>query len=252
VYVSVRFSPFDGFLVHHFFSYYLKMGVDGFLVNFNTKFLSMESQLNEVMKKVLDAYGSRVLFNTGPNGDNTTESANIHQLDHLLEEHVNVACDYIVPADSDEFHDYGMPLRDVLKHLDGEGADYVLGSTREHVTADGHIRPLVEGEDIFTQFPKAIGFGVMPKVSIVRATWGQMLGVGHHAVGPSRATGASAVRSGLVSVTHHFKWNTQGKEHVLEWLELMKDVNYPGWKGVKGYEEELAMFDKCLLDYEIE
>jgi hypothetical protein len=29
-------------------------------------------------------------------------------------------------------------------------------------------------------------------------------------------------------------------------------VNYPGWKGVKGYEEELAMFDKCLLDYEIE
>ena len=106
-------SPFDGHLINHFFPYYLKLGVHKFFVNFNTKFLEMEDDLQDIINKTLSAFGEHIKYNVGPNGVNTSEVSNIVMLQDLVNEHVNLPCDYVIPADSDEFHDYGMTLSEV-------------------------------------------------------------------------------------------------------------------------------------------
>jgi hypothetical protein len=221
------------------------MGVDGFFINFNTKLLTKEDDLHNLMNTTLAKYGHSVRYNYGPNGHNFTEHDNIIELRKLTDEHVDMVHDFLIPADTDEFHDFGIPLRSALAELEVEEADYVRGSTSTHISMDGCPKAVTNDADIFEQFPRTILYDVKPKVSLFRASFDIYVDVGHHMFPKTlKAKRSTAVQS----VTHHFKYNLQGKARMQEWIELMKDETYGGWKGVGEYEKELAEFSECMVD----
>ena len=218
------------------------MGVSKFLVNFNTKFLEHERDLQGVINQTLSSFEEYIFYNVGPHGVNTTEADNIHKLQDLVDEHVNVPCDYVIPADSDEFHDYNMTLTQVTHRLETDGKEWVAGTTREHISADGCPKPLVDGVDIFEQFPKVMDEFSMPKISIVRAFKHREVGVGHHGFAQDTQNGEN-----FRSITHHFHWTLDAKKRIEAWIALMSIPEYGGYKNVIGEEKELALYNQCML-----
>jgi hypothetical protein len=257
IYATCRFTPYDDFLVDHFFEYYLSKGVNVFLINFNCK-LSDEKTLNAFIEKTLSEYGQYIKYNVGPNGINVPETSNIDMLKKLVKEHTNVDEDFVLPTDSDEFHDLTInklsqetfnTFVDIANAMNTNNIDCISGCTNERITSDGSIQQLIENVNIFEQFPEFNNnLFCMPKISIIRAKYYHCLGVGHHYI-DNKLIQANNIIILNGSRTNHFKWNLQGKQRLENWNKVFNDEKYTGWKDANKYKNMLDVFEKNLKTY---
>lgn len=247
--VTCRLFPGDLNYLPHFFKYYFKLGVNMFLINFNSK-LHSEKELNEFIQHVISNYFEyNLIYNVGPNGGNDSEMRNIEMLKKLVKEHTNEN-DYIIPCDADEFHQYEFNLEECIKLIESNNHDFIKSSTNERYSSDGIIKEIKNDVDIFKQFDahshKLFG---MPKISLIKQKYYHKLGVGHHypnLTNSSKDSGGLNV-SFIYSRTNHFRWCLDGKIRMEKWIEFW--TTYPkcgGWKGVKKYTEQLKIFDDIL------
>lgn len=243
VYVCVRFNPLDSYIIDHFIKYYKNLGVYKLFVNFNYK-LGTDDEFNEFVSNTIKKYEDFIIYNIGPNGINTSEERNILKLRELVEQNADLDNDFIITADSDEFVEFigYNQIDSVLKMMSIENLDFIKGSTRERIHESGNLVKVVDNIDIFKQFSKFNNFlFTLPKVSIIKSKYYKYTSVGHHCINNIELKGKYG------SITHHFRWSIQGFEKTKNWLSIMKDLKYTGWKGIKKYEKIIEIYSKNLL-----
>lgn len=241
--VTVRMCPTDISYLCHFFSYYKKLGVSKFLINFNSK-LDTEEKLNEFINFVIGEYQNyNIIYNIGPNGINNPETFNINMLKDLVKMYTT-GNDYIIPCDADEFHEYEFSFEDCLKIIKMNNYNYIGSCTKERYSSDGIIKNILPDNNIFEQFDKfSFKLNCMPKISLIEQQFFFNLGVGHHNISKDAE---KIKKSNIKSYTNHFRWCKEGKLRMECWLKLWKSENYKGWKGIEKYESQLMIFDDIL------
>lgn len=232
--------------------YYLSLGVLKFLINFNYRFEESKAEFDDFIDYVKTSeYSQYILYNIGPNELGSNEQSNIGMLKTLVRQHTSEN-DYVIPADSDEFHQYAHPpqsLPDVITMMSTNNIAYMVGATCERISDDGSVIPVQDDLDLFNQFPKHNPkLFVMPKISIIQAKYYQYIGVGHHYIDKKHVDTLSLV-STRQGVTHHFRWNLQGKMRIENWIKLWTNEGYKGWKDVSKYEKMLRVFETNLIEY---
>jgi hypothetical protein len=284
VHVAVRFTTTDEHFIDHFFNYYLNFGVSSFLINFNHK-VATDEKLDVVIKKVLDKYEKYVKYNVGPNGIYHNETYNITMIKQLVREHTNYN-DFIITADSDEFHKYynANSAVELVEFMNKNGIDYIHGFTNERVSELGIITEMKRDEDLFIQYPKINNcLFSQPKISVIRAKYYDLINVGHHYVDDANNTkeneslkyyikkynackhsrskhfnylmykkmknSQNHLNSIQGSETNHFRWTLQCKERILNWIKLFEYIYYDGWKDADKYKKMLNLYDKNLSEY---
>ena len=147
--------------------------------------------------------------------------------------------DWWVVSDDDEFHLYSLPLETIIKDCETNGWDIVRGGFIDRIGLDGEFVEIVDGEDIFKQFPYAGFFryamsGACPnKICIVKGdieiTAGQHYakidghtpwkwqGWNHPLIAP--------IEKYNVQV-HHFKWDKTCIERIKAVADEKKDYSY--------------------------
>jgi len=247
--VTTRISPHDINYLNHFFKYYSDLGVSMFLINFNSK-LHPEDELNNFINHVVTTYDKyNLVYNVGPNGGTHSEIKNINMLKKLVNENTNDN-DYILPCDSDEFHEFEFNLEKCVDLLNLHKHDFIQSFTHERYSSDGIIREIKNDINIFTQFD-AYSFKLynMPKISLIKQKHYEKLGVGHHY--PNLTNSENDFNGLNVSFIHsrtnHFRWCIDGKIRMEKWIEFWKMYpNCGGWKGTSKYTEQLKIFDDIL------
>lgn len=242
IYVVSRFTVSDKDIFDHFINYYLNLGVYKFIINFNYKLYEDEIKINNFIIDCINKYKDIIIYSNGPNGMDISEVKNIDQLKLLVLNNTSHD-DFVIPADSDEFHEFDLPLNElVIKDI-----DYIKGSTNERITNDGTIKPIVDNINIFEQFPKINNkLFCHPKISLIRAKYFYMLGVGHHNIDIKYNLHCYNISS----KTNHFRWNLQGQERMLNWIKLWESEKYKGWADINKYKKQLEIMEtNNLLEY---
>lgn len=147
--------------------------------------------------------------------------------------------DWWVVADDDEFHVYSKDLREIIDECDENGWELVRGGFIDRIGSDGTFPEIVDGIDIFKQFPLAGFFryplsGACPnKVCIIKGyieitsgqhyakideqtTW-RWQGWNHPLIAP--------IDKYSVQV-HHFKWDSTCGERIREVANQNKDYAF--------------------------
>jgi hypothetical protein len=241
--VCSRISSNDIYLIDHFIKYYLNLKVDHFFINFNSKI--PDDNLEKIINYVSNKYSEYITFNIGPNGDGIieiNEESNINMLKKLVDKNLSIG-DYVIPADSDEFHEYPKDLHEMIQKLDK--IDYLYGNTNERISENGDIIPIQENIDIFKQFPKwNNNLFCCPKISLIKAEHFNKTGVGHHYI-----NNKYNLNGDRCTVTNHFRWNLQGKKRIERWIEIFSSNKYIGWSDIDKYKKMLDVFNTNLLNY---
>lgn len=113
--------------------------------------------------------------------------------------------DWVIIADLDEFHEFSMPLPDIISLCESKNYDYVTGQFLDRVGVDGKLTEYTG--NIWDCFPigmrltRKILNGDDPKVVLTRAHIG-ISGGHHYALEGVRCPG----NEGTATV-HHFKWD---------------------------------------------
>jgi len=116
--------------------------------------------------------------------------------------------DWIVNADIDEFHEYPLPLPEMVRECERSQFAYVKGTIVDRIAANGSL-PELNPKDLWQQFPlrtritKNILGANDQKVALSRAF--VRTSPGHHCVHPEDEEFKHSWRS--VNV-HHFKWDS--------------------------------------------
>lgn len=247
--VACRISIADKNYLDHFFKYYFELGIRLFLINFNSK-LNSDDELYNFVNYIISKYCKyNLIYNIGPNGGSFSEMENILMLKKLVYENTNEN-DYIIPCDTDEFHQYEFDLEMCVKLLDSYKHDFIGSFTHERYRSDGKIQEIKEDINIFDQFD-AYSFKLynMPKISLIRQKYYNKLGVGHHypnLTNSEKDFGGLNV-SFIHSRTNHFRWCLDGKIRMEKWIEFWTIYpNCGGWKGTSKYTDQLKVFDDIL------
>lgn len=152
VYLSTMITV-DGFrvaLVNSFIDYYRKIGIEVRNILITVQ-MTRESKLDHVVN-VLDILKSKGVYYDILVGEWSSESLMFHQAHKLL--HCTRPNDWIIVADSDEFHEY--PTKDVkvfLKKLDFRNINIVNGIFLDRVSINGSLEELYYDSHIFEEFP---------------------------------------------------------------------------------------------------
>lgn len=132
--------------------------------------------------------------------------------------------DWWIVADDDEFHEYSLPLKDIISACENNGWDLVRGGFVDRVGPDGIFSEIQPEEDIFEQFPLAGFFryplsGACPnKVCIMKGH--VELTAGQH----------------YAKIDGHTTWKWQGWNHPLiaPYREYNVLVNHFKWDSTCG------------------
>jgi hypothetical protein len=211
IYVYVRFFHQDKHYFHHFMKYYLALGVDKICVNVNYRFAEDKDKYEDFLRFVeTSEYIDKLLITTGPNSELIAELKHVKATQESAIALCDQERDFIIPADSDELHQYPDILPNLVKMMNDEKLDYLDGPSIEKVSVDGSCPPIVEGTSLFQQFPRwNHRLFACPKITLIRAKYAHHLGVGHHMLDKK----FELVKKKCTE-THHFRWNLQGKDRV--------------------------------------
>ena len=191
-----------------------------------------------------------IVYNIGPNGGTCGEIKNIDMLKKLVKENTT-ECDYIIPCDADEFHEYEYKLDKCVKLMISNDDEYIQSFTAERYCSSGKIKSICNDIDIFAQFDSCSDkLFNMPKISLIKSKHYEKLGVGHHYPNLTNSENQCDLKlSNIISKTNHFRWCTEGKIRMEKWIEFW--IRYPkcsGWKGIEKYTNQLKVFNN-ILDY---
>ena len=248
--VTVRFTIFDKHFINHFFNYYLNIGVNLFLINFNYKINCTDEELNNLIQYITNIYGTYIKYNIGPNGITSSEEDNINMLKQLVNEYINLDEDFILPTDSDEFHEFidFNNIYAIINYMIDNNIDYIRGYTCERITDDGSIKEIINNINIFDQFPKwNNNLFALPKISLIKAKYYNLLGVGHHYIAENFIIKYN-LKDKIISKTNHFRWNLHSKIRIENWIIIFNNDLYTGWKDKNKYIQMLSIFNNSLLD----
>lgn len=230
IYCATRLSPSDKFIYKHFFEYYKnELGVRKFFINFNYK-LESEKQFNDFKDEVLKGYEDDIIYNIGPNGIGYSEVDNFNNLKQMVNQ-VASDKDFILTADSDEFHVIPVDLRDV----DSFDFDYISSHSIERFSpefsTDYSLLNIKNYKQLFDVFSFDLAKFCMPKISLSRKDiFMEGIGVGHHNIFNESVKKLSKQYSCPARV-NHFRWHKEGRERMEFWRKLWSTKEYRGWKG---------------------
>jgi len=174
----------DGFrptLFDFFVEYYSEIGVSFQNMLFT---IQVSEQTNvSSLRTLLAKLQTKNLYYDIQYGSWTSESLMFHQAHKLL--FCTRSEDWIIVADSDEFHEYpGGSVNTFVKQLMEQGHNFAKGLFLDRIASSGALVELKSEGDIFTQFPigcrlhKRLSLGTPQKVMIFRGNL--RINRGHH------------------------------------------------------------------------
>ena len=235
----------DDYLIDHFISYYKKVGANIFIANFSYRFPEDEENFKDFVNKTTKKY-PEIIYNIGPHVLN--DGVGVNRTKELLE--IQNDIDYVIPADTDEFHDY--KENNVLlsiDYLEKNSFDVLSGHTLERISEDGSCKEMLATQSIFEQFPRHNkNLFVMPKISLIKKEYYKFVGNGHHYI-DKKFIDEFGIKISNSGKTHHFRWSEKGKARMETWLRSYKDPAWSGWKNIKQAQDKLDAFNYNLIDY---
>tara|TARA_R110002049_G_scaffold183741_2_gene351753 strand:- start:101 stop:952 length:852 start_codon:yes stop_codon:yes gene_type:complete len=135
-------------LIRHFLDHYYRLGVQNFLV-------ILHSDKNEhiLRDSVLSILRHR---NIVPVMEVNTYDYRLRQerVNFVLDQYVTDD-DWVVHADTDEFHEYPDGLLNLVKRCETSGHTFVRGTLVDMVSASGELKEITRWPSIWEQFPKS-------------------------------------------------------------------------------------------------
>jgi len=233
VYLSTMITV-DGFrvtLINSFLDYYTKVGLKARNILITVQ-MRKESKFEHLVR-VLDVLKSKGVYHDIFLGEWSSEVLMFHQAHKLL--YCTGADDWIIVADSDEFHEY--PTRDVnqfLKDLDRQKINIVNGIFLDRVSHDGLLKEPSDESDIFEQFllgcqlHRSFSLGTPKKVMAFKGTL--RINRGHHRI----ALCWFWKRRNYLDLT---PWNSCPPQNLTELKPYEKKLNVHHFKWMKGQYE---------------
>lgn len=249
VYVAFRLAPDDELMLPSFIKYYKSLGVSCFFSNINYRLKCDRIGFEPFIERIRETY-PEISFNTGPNDIEQPESKNIAQIYELMKNFIPENS-YIIPADADELHQYPLKtLEDNIGYLKQNNFLYIKGSTLERVSATGELTDINPQLDIFEQYPASNKYLFSkPKISLVsNLHMYRQAGVGHHDFFHGVDAGIKEKNADKASITHHFRWNKQGKNRTVKWHSLFTNEEWKGWSCPEETRKRIKMYEMNLLE----
>lgn len=153
--------------------------------------------------------------------------------------------DWVMVADLDEFYEFPLDVRDIIKICDAGGFDYIQGEFLDRVGQGGKLHSLT-AQSLWDRFPigakltRYICRGNFNKVTLSRA-WVE-LGEGHH----QALNGNPCPINTLDSVVHHFKWDASFFERAETRIELLHSMGVGYWDEFTRVLEHLERNGQCF------
>ncbi len=152
IYLSsmISVSGFRPKLIEYFIEHYSKLGI----LNKNMLFtIQINVDVNvRTLQRVTDILSSRGTYFDVFLGNWSSEALMYHQAHKLL--HCTKETDWIVVADSDEFHEYpGNNISRFLSVIEAEGYNLVNGIFLDRLARDGTLQDLGEKDNLYEKFP---------------------------------------------------------------------------------------------------
>lgn len=272
--VAVMFSLChdDEHLIDHFMKYYQSIGIVHFgcIIGYYVHGLDEENTKTEYAK--LEKFYQNFIKNYPlvkvkyiPVQVNDARTATWIE---ILKE-MSPTIKYIIPADSDELHDYiddpdyvkkqyGIKacnpvlkqLNDVVAHLENNKLDYITSCSMERVPEDGTVKEVSAEVNIFKQFNYQNNkLFLQPKISLINRDILQLLQLGAHQISKENIE-KFALKSERLSITHHFRWSKEGRIKIGKWYERHSSDEWRGWKGAAVTKKKLETFDHNLNTYD--
>lgn len=157
-------------LIEHFIEHYHRLGVDRFL-------LVLHSMPDDPRLPAVQDILSR--FNAEPT-EMTSEFSTprkILRFNAMIDEHCHEN-DWLIYADTDEFHVYPKPLHEMIDECNEHGFEFIRGTLLDRLGENGELlpHPSAGGKSMFEQYPCSanitddIRYGWVGKVCAARAT----------------------------------------------------------------------------------
>jgi len=241
----VRFTHYDKHLFNHFMKHYLNLGVYKICININYRFEEDKTDYENFVEFVNSSeYINNLVITLGPNNDTVAEGVHCTIAKKSALALCDLNEDFVIPADSDEFHKYPDTLENLMIMMVKNNIDYLTGHTYEKVSQDGFCKNVDSNIDIFEQFPNVNNkLFVASKIGLIKSNIADLLGVGHHYLNNKKLTCKNGVQ------THHFRWTLESKKRVENWIKLWKNPLCQGWKDISKYEKILELYNCNLLEY---
>jgi len=134
-------------IIPHFLQYYKDIGVDDFYITLNIV-ENRYDKLDSVLGVFKDFNIEPLFIWIGP--------FSRHLKKRFMEEAMIKCLDnncWILRADQDEFVDFGISLKDVVKECEDAKYLYIEGDRLERITTDGSLPCIKRGDDLFKLFP---------------------------------------------------------------------------------------------------
>ena len=137
-------------LIEYFLDYYIKIAVEprNILLTVQVSHRTNAVQLFQLLQKL----STKGVYYDIFYGEWSSEALMYHQAHKLL--HCSSRYDWIIVADSDEFHEYpGGNVEQFLRKMDKKGVNVVNGVFLDRVSSDGKLLELSSSIPLFKRFP---------------------------------------------------------------------------------------------------
>jgi hypothetical protein len=234
-------------------SHYQNLGITTIRIHINAN--SCEDELVDDVRRLAGRWGAEIAsVNVIP------WSESINPLLYTLSR-TETPDEWFILADADEFQVYPDALGEILKYCNERGYDFVEGCFVDRVAADGSLTAIVQGEDLWSQFP----LGGCLSGPLLGAVINKVVAArGHVRVGRGQHHAHSGIGcpvSEFYIPVHHFKW-TSGLPARLEtrsqiykllgekvWQESDRFLAYFSAEKRIRIEDERFLFGLCNPEY---
>lgn len=177
----ITVNSFRPIIFDEFVEYYSRLGIEyeNMLLTIQVNAYTKEEELRFLVRKL----ESRNIYYDIFWGNWTSESLMFHQAHKLF--FCTEGTDWIVVADSDEFHEYpGGNLGEFVKRLELHGYNFATGIFLDRVTVSGSLTGMNDQLPLFKQFPlgcrlhRVLKLGTPKKIMIFRGDL--RINRGHH------------------------------------------------------------------------
>jgi hypothetical protein len=230
-------------LVQHFITHYKSLGVElaDFLIVVNFQDVSEQNSRGaKTVKKSLERCNISFVSWTGPF---TTGVKHVHLL-HLVSTRVSTH-DWIIWADSDEFHHFPMRVVDFVDLVGRNSSTAVRGYLVDRLAREGELHPIRAGQNIQVQFPLQCQITtrlLKGNIRKVVLTKGSYVDAGHHAI-PSWAYFSDRGTAHLLP-----PWLTQSR--VSWWNDSVYIAHYKWTAGAVEYlKSRMATYSERKLSW---
>jgi len=251
IYLVTTIGP-DIKYLDRFFGYYQRLGVDQFIVTNHQPYPDFSYDILQGISKVCNRYNVK---GNGSWHGHFSEDKKI-EIENKAKNEVCDDQDWVIYADSDEFHYFDPPLRDQINYCSEHFLDSIEGRLLDRVYSSGDL-PLFKEEYSLEEIFSLGGFithyllGAWDK-KVMAAKASRDIGGGHHVLLRENGEKVNGYRTETYfpevdscfskNFVHHFKW-----EHDL--LHKLKVRTVPTCNSLKSWAQESKKFLAYIEKY---